>query len=112
MKLAQLNLNEVQSQAIPGFAFEGSPNLGTLIGKIIPYLLTVAGILLLLFLLFGGLQLMLSRGDPKSMEGAKGKISNALVGFLIVFVAYWLTQIIGSILGLQQTTFGQLFNLR
>lgn len=113
MKPAQnINLEEIQGKAIPEFTFSGQPDLGVLIGNLIPYFLTFAGILLLLYLLFGGLQLMLSRGDPKAMQDAKGKISNALVGFLIVFAAYWIVQLLGEVLGLQGTSFGSLFNLQ
>ena len=45
---------------------------------------------------------MTSRGDPKAVNEAKGKITNALVGFLIVFVAYWLVQLFASVFGLQE----------
>ena len=43
---------------------------------------------------------MISAGDPKGTQEAKGKITNALVGFLIVFVAYWVVRVIGLTLGL------------
>ena len=42
---------------------------------------------------------MMSRGDPKAMQSAQGKITNALLGFIIVVFAYFLTQIIGDVLG-------------
>jgi len=73
------------------------------------YLFPIAGILLLLYLLFGGFGLMLSRGDPKAVQGAKSKITNALIGFVIVFVAYWIVQLIASLLGLGKI--GEIFNL-
>ncbi len=97
-----------------GFKFTGyrlteGRNLGAVISALLPYLFTGAGLLLLLYLIFGGLQLMLSRGDPKAVESAKGKITGALIGFVIVFVAYWLVQIIASILGLQSTV-GKIFS--
>lgn len=81
--------------------------VGGVINAVIPSLLTLAGLLLLLYLIYGGFSLMMSRGDPKAMEAAKGKITNAAIGFAIVFTAYWLVQLLGQILGIQQ--FKELF---
>lgn len=75
--------------------------LGEIVSGLLPYLFAGAGLLLLLYLLLGGFQLMTSGGDPKKMQEAKGKLTNALVGFIIVFIAYWLVQIIGKILGIE-----------
>jgi len=78
--------------------------LGEIVSGLLPYLFAGAGLLLLLYLLLGGLQLMTSGGDPKKTQEAKGKITNALVGFIIVFIAYWLVQIVGKILGIEIIT--------
>jgi hypothetical protein len=96
MQLAQ-NLDTIQQKA--GITLP--KDIGGVISKILPYIFGISGILLLLFLLFGGLQLMFSAGDPKKTQSAQGKITNALVGFIIVFLAYWLTQLVGTILNIQ-----------
>lgn len=85
-------------------------DIGNIVSTLLPYLFSLAGLLLLLYLLFGGFQLMTSGGDPKKIQEAKGKLTNALVGFIIVFVAYWLVQIIASVLGLGKI--GEIFNLK
>lgn len=82
-------------------------SLGRIISTVIPYLFGGAGLLLLLYLIWGGFGYMLSGGDPKAAEGAKQKITNALVGFVIIFVAYWLVQILGTVFGISQ--FGEVF---
>ena len=93
------------------FAKPASPSTGDPLGEIIsallPYLFAGAGLLLLLYFIFGGLSLMLSRGDPKAVQSAKDKITSAVIGFIIVFVSYWLVQIVGIILGIEaiQTIF-------
>lgn len=81
--------------------------LGGIINKVIPILFTLAGLILLLYLLWGGFSLMLSKGDPKAMETAKGKITNAVIGFVIIFVAFWLVQLLGIVFGVKQ--FGKIF---
>lgn len=84
-----------------------SLKLGEIVSGLLPYLFVGAGLLLLLYLIFGGLSLMLSRGDPKAVQSAKDKITGALVGFIIVFAAYWIVQLVGTILGIKaiQTIF-------
>ncbi len=102
--LAQnLDLNEIQKQAIPkGSTFNfANKSLGDIISALLPYLFSAAGILLLLYLVYGGLQLMLSGGDPKAVQSARDKITGALIGFIIIFAAYWITQIIANMLGLK-----------
>lgn len=84
-------------------------SLGGVVNVFVPYLFGIAGILLLLYLIWGGFGLMLSRGDPKAVEGAKSKITNAVIGFVIIFVAFWLVQILGQIFGIEQ--FKNIFGL-
>jgi hypothetical protein len=101
MKIAQ-DLERIQTIALPNFEFSGDQgNIGSIISSFLNYLFPLAGILLLLYLLFGGFGLMTSGGDPKAVQGAKSKITNALVGFLIIFAAYWIVQLVASILGLE-----------
>jgi hypothetical protein len=78
--------------------------IGELVGALLPYIFAGAGLLLLLFLVIGGLSLMLSRGDPKAVQSAKDKITGALIGFIIVFASYWIVQIVGRILGIEEIT--------
>jgi hypothetical protein len=81
--------------------------IGSLISIILPYIFIGAGLALLVFLIIGGFQFLTSAGDPKSMEAGKARITQALIGFIIIFVSYWLVQIIAKILGIEaiQTIF-------
>jgi hypothetical protein len=78
----------------------GISDLGGVVTKVIPFLFAGAGLILLLNLISGGISLMLSRGDPKAVEGAKGRITTSLIGFIIIFAAYWIVQIAGVVLGI------------
>jgi len=103
--LAQLDLDKIQKEANPDFT---TTTIGDVITSILPYLFTGAGLVLLLYLILGGLQLMTSRGDPKAVEAAKGKITNALLGFIVVFASFWIVQLVGRFLGIEvfQNIFG------
>ena len=76
-------------------------NIGDIINALIPYIFALAGIILLFLIIFGGFELLTSGGDPKKVESGKGKITHAIVGFIIIFVAYWLVQILETIFGIQ-----------
>jgi hypothetical protein len=78
--------------------------MGGIISPLLRIIFPIAGLILLLMLIYGGYNWMLSGGDPKKAAAAKGIITMALVGFAIIFTAYWLVQIIGSILGLGAIT--------
>ena len=86
---------------LQGKTFGGQITLGSILSGSIKYIFLFAGIGLLLMLLGSGFTFMTSGGDPKKMEKAKGQLTNALVGFLIIFVAFWLVQAAGYIFGFQ-----------
>lgn len=75
--------------------------IGDIINEALKYIFPAAGLILLLYLIYGGYQLMLSGGDPKAVESGKQKITSAIIGFVIVFISYWLVQIIGEVLGIE-----------
>lgn len=95
----------VNKYGIKGLSTLGQAKLGEIINWFTPYIFGIAGLILLLYLLWGGFALMTSGGDPKAVEGAKAKITNALKGFLIMFFAFWLVRILAIITGSEQALF-------
>ena len=108
MKLAQINFGDLEQKATPKL---GGTDLGNIISELLPDIFQLAGIALLLYLLFAGFQYLTSAGDPKKVEQAKERLTSALIGFVIVFAAYWIVQIVGTVLGLGSTGFGGVFKL-
>ncbi len=94
------NFDSIQSNGLPGF--KGGDTLGTLINnsKILDYVFGAAAIALLVYLIMGGFGFMTSQGDPKAMQSAQGKITSALTGFIIVIMAYFITKLLGQLLGI------------
>lgn len=78
------------------------PNLGKLVSIIISNLYVLAGILLLLLLIFGGFGMIMGAGGGNPEQTAKGgkAVGAALGGFLIIFLSYWIIRIIEVITGL------------
>lgn len=84
--------------------------IGDIIGTIFTtYIFYAAGVALLFYLIMGGFQFMFSKGDPKATQSAQAKITNALIGFVIVFLAFLIVQLVGQLLGLQNTLFVKIF---
>ena len=79
-------------------------SIGTLITELVPYITGVAGFALLIYIIIGGYQIMLSGGDPKSIAAGRSKVTNAIVGILIVFLAFGITLLVAQILGLDTVT--------
>jgi len=79
------------------------PRLSTFISVILNNSLTIAGILLLALLIFGGLTFIMGSGgnDPKKAQQGQKTITNAVLGFLIIFLAYFIIQIIEVLTGLE-----------
>jgi VIT1/CCC1 family predicted Fe2+/Mn2+ transporter len=76
-------------------------SIGGLISVILPNLYVLAGLILLFFLIFGGLTVILGAGKGDSAQTEKGKktLTNTLIGFLVIFASYWIIQLLEIITG-------------
>jgi hypothetical protein len=73
-----------------------------LINKILlPNMFVFAGFIMFALLLGGGLTIVMSGGDPKGSEKGMQTIKTAITGFLIIFAAYWIMQIIEIVTGVK-----------
>jgi len=79
----------------------GWTNIGDIVSRLLIYVFPIAGILTFIFLLYGGFHLIIAQGDEEGIRESKAKITNAIIGFLIIFLAYWIVQILEIILGIQ-----------
>jgi hypothetical protein len=74
--------------------------LGDVISNLLNYVYPLAGLILFGMLLMGGFDLLTSAGNPEKVKAGQGKITSALIGFLIIFLSYWIIQILQIILGM------------
>ena len=70
------------------------PSLGVVISQLLPFIYVGAGLLLLVTLIMGGITLMTAAGDANKIKQGYGQLTAGLVGFIIIFVSYFLAQII------------------
>ena len=73
--------------------------IGNVISAVVGILLIIAAILAFLYLILGGIQWITSGGDKTAMETARGKITNAIVGLIIVAAAWAVMLLIGKFVG-------------
>lgn len=83
---------------------EWTASIGSVITRLLPYIFSFAGMIFLLMILFGGFGLLTSTGDPKKLQASQQRITMAVVGFIIIFIAYWVVQILGTMLGFTEVT--------
>jgi len=74
---------------------------GSVLGKIINLIITVAGITFFGYLLYGAFQWIVSSGDKEKLTKAQLTITHAIVGLVVVFAALTIFGLFaGDILGI------------
>lgn len=72
----------------------GAGNFGAILGPLITLIFVIAILISLGFLIFGGIRWITSGGDKGGVEGARNIIVAALVGLVIVFLSYFVLNLI------------------
>lgn len=76
--------------------------IGAILDAAVPLVFGFAGFGLLLMIISAGFTLLTSAGDAKKLESGKQRLTYAIVGFLVIFVAYWVVQLAGKIFGVSE----------
>jgi hypothetical protein len=71
-----------------------------LVAGLLRIILVIAAIVFFIMLLIGGIQWMVSGGDKAATETARGKITAALVGLVIIFAAWAIAALINNFFGI------------
>lgn len=76
--------------------------IGGIISTLLQNIYVLAGLLLFILLIIGGLGFIMGAGGDNPEKAKKGKqaISAALIGFVIIFCSYWIIKIIEIITGI------------
>lgn len=74
-------------------------DLGTIFSSVVGYALGFAGVVLFILLIVGGFKYITSGGDPKAIESAKGTLTSAFMGLVIILVSYLIMVLISKITG-------------
>ncbi len=94
------DLDQWIKESLPSFG--GNITIGGVISAFLPYLFGLTGFFMFIYLVIGAYQVLISQGDPKQMAAGREKITYAIIGFIIMFSAFWIVRIIGEVLNIQQ----------
>lgn len=77
------------------------PGIGKLVSIIVSNAIIVAGIIMLFLMVFAGISMISggASGNPQKVAQGKQTATIAIIGFIIVFISYWIVQIIEQITG-------------
>src|SRR5471030_1986648 len=67
---------------------------GGVITEVLAYAFPVAGMILFVMILWGGFEMVAGASSSKGKDAGKQRITASLIGFLLLFVAYWLSKLI------------------
>ncbi|MBI4066974.1 hypothetical protein HY407_01220 [Candidatus Gottesmanbacteria bacterium] len=76
-------------------------NLGEMVSILSKNIVLVAGVIFFILILIAGFGVISAAGseDAQKMEKNKGYLTYAVIGFVIIFGAYWVLQIINAVTG-------------
>lgn len=99
------------SMPIPAFADiniippkQGYKDIGSFISNIITVAFSIAILVVLIMLIWGAFEWIVSGGDKEAVGKARGRIINALIGLAVLAVAFALASLGSQILGIPITT--------
>lgn len=81
----------------------GGENAAKSIGNIVVAIIVLAVIIALLYLLYGGVKWITSRGEKDQVEGARNHIIAAIAGLIVVFLAIFIISLVLAAFGLSLT---------
>jgi hypothetical protein len=91
-------LRDLLSRDNPGFLF-----LQLLLHNLIVLIFVIAILVFFFMFIIGGIQWMTSGGDKAATESARGKLTAAIIGLVIVFLVYAILNLIEILFGFDLT---------
>ena len=86
-------------KGLVGKDLSGTAGLSAFLSNLIALFFSIAAIVLIFMLLWGGFDWLTSEGDKEKVASARNKIMNALIGLLLFTVAFAIFQVLGTFTG-------------
>lgn len=98
-----------QGANVPGTADyvdgDGMAGFAVLFGRLLGVVLVIGAILVFMFLIWGGLMWITSGGDKGKVETARNRITQAVIGLIVLAAAIAIYLVVANFLGLDVFTF-------
>lgn len=70
-----------------------------IVSAILPFVFVIAGLILFVMFFAGGFTIFTSAGNPEKIKQGQQTIVNSLIGFAVIFAAYWIIELLQFTLG-------------
>lgn len=82
----------------------GGGNIANTIRNIVVFLIMLAVVVALLYLLYGGIKWITSKGEKTEVEAARNHIIAAVIGLIVVFLAVFILSVVLAAFGVDFNT--------
>lgn len=82
------------------YAFSSFNSFGDVISRLLPVAFSIAGIILVFFILFAAFKYLTSGGDKNALSSAQAMITHTIIGFLLLMVTFLVVKFIFQVFGL------------
>lgn len=79
--------------------------LEPIFGNVVQALTALVGVAVFVMFVVGGFSFLMSAGDQKKLEKARGTLTNAIIGVVVIVVAYLVLLTIKALTGVDVTKF-------
>ena len=79
----------------------GYGTIGEFVSVVLPNVYVLAGLIMFFLILLGGIGLISAGGDTEKIQAGSKKITISIIGFAVIFVSYWIIQIISLLTGIE-----------
>lgn len=101
MKQLAVSVNGTSIPAPSGIPNGGFDTSGVgIIQVALSLLFVLAGVLAIIFIIVGGIQWITSGGDKQKIQQARLRITFAVVGLIVTFLAFFIIKIVFGLLGI------------
>jgi hypothetical protein len=76
----------------------GGEQLGTILERVINWVLTLAAALAVIYLIYGGIIYITAAGNEEKTKAGKNALIGAVIGLVIIFLSYLIIGWVGNIL--------------
>jgi hypothetical protein len=78
---------------------EGALKPAGVFNRALYFLFPLAGLILFVMLVWGGFEMLTGAAKKQNLDAGKQRVTAAITGFILLFISYWLIQIIEYITG-------------
>jgi hypothetical protein len=89
---------------VNGMAIEGPlvgyTNIADIVNNVVPFVMSLAGIILFFVLMWGGYDYVTSQGLPEKLKSANAKITAGVIGFVLLVLSFLITRVLAYVFGI------------